>query len=156
LLWDFHLQAFSAVRVTLIGHNPELEGVAPSRDWADLKEVLARHRFFVHTADPKLEDGYNTATLEAMAAGLPVLGNPNPSSPITHGADGFLSDNPVMLANYAKILLEDRGLAEKMGRAARRTVQQRFSPAAFVAGFERSITEAQAKARLIGKLEGVR
>src|SRR5215467_1828896 len=77
LLWDFHLRAFSNVRVTLLGHNPELEGVGPSRDWEDLKQVLSRHRFYIHTADPKLEDGYNSATLEAMAAGLPVLGNEN-------------------------------------------------------------------------------
>ena len=145
LLWDFHLQAFAALRVTLLGHNPELPGVSASRDWADLKQVLSRHRFFIHTADPRLEDGYNTATLEAMAAGLPVLGNPNPSSPITHGADGFLSDNPAMLTYYARMLLEDRGLAEKMGQAARRTVQQRFSPVTFVSAFERSITAAQAK-----------
>lgn len=156
LLWDFHLQTFGGVRITLIGHNPELEGVAPSRDWADLKEVLSRHRFFIHTADPKLEDGYNMATLEAMAAGLPVLGNPNPSSPITHGADGFLSDSPAALACRAKTLLQDQALAEKMGQAARRTVQQRFSPAAFASGFERSIAEAQAKARLISKLQLVR
>lgn len=146
LLLDFHRQAFAAVRVTLMGHNPELPGVAPSRDWADLKDALSRHRFFIHTANPRLEDGYNTATLEAMAAGLPVLGNRNPSSPITHGADGFLSDHPAILTYHARMLLEDRVLAEKMGQAARRTVQQRFSPVTFASAFERSIATAQEKA----------
>ena len=38
--------------------------------------------------------GFNLAMLEAMAAELPVIGNRHPSSPIRHGHDGFLADEP--------------------------------------------------------------
>jgi glycosyltransferase involved in cell wall biosynthesis len=148
LFWDFHQSAFAGLPVTLVGNNPELPGVVPSRDWDDIKQILSHHRFFIHTSDPQLEDGYNTATLEAMAAGLPILGNRNPSSPITDGVDGFLSDNPEELRQATELLLKDRALAAKMGAAARQTVQQRFAPAKFTAAFTRAIAIAQSKCQL--------
>lgn len=146
LFWEFHKEAFSGIPMTIVGHNPELPGVHPSRDWADLKSILSRHRFFVHTADPQLEDGYNTATLEAMAAGLPILGNAHPTSPITHGHDGFLSGDPAELRRHAQLLINDRELAARMGQAARETVGARFSAEAFRVGFLERIAEAQALA----------
>ena len=60
------------------------------------------------------------ATLEAMAAGLPVLGNPHPTSPIEHGVSGFLSDDPAELHASAERLLQDRELAVHMGKEARK------------------------------------
>jgi len=151
LFWDFHESAFAGLPVTLVGNNPELPGVLPSRDWNDLKHALSHHRFFIHTADPKLEDGYNTATLEAMAAGLPILGNRNPSSPITDGTDGFLSDNPAELRQAAELLLKDRALAAKMGVAARQTAQQRFAPAKFTTALTHAIAVAQSKCQVSGR-----
>jgi Glycosyl transferases group 1 len=145
LLWDFHQQAFANVPVALVGHNPEIPGVYSSRSWAELKEILRRHRFFIHTAHPDLEDGYNMATLEAMAAGLPVLGNVHPTSAVEHGISGFLSDDPKQLAAYAKLLLEDRPLSRAMGRAAQIRVAEKFSMQAFGTGMRRAITQARLK-----------
>jgi glycosyltransferase involved in cell wall biosynthesis len=145
LLWNFHEQAFSGVPLTLVGRNEDMPGVAPALDWTDLKEFLRRHRFFVHTADPSLEDGYNMATLEAMAAGLPVLGNRNPTSPIVHGISGFLSDDPAELRGYALRLLEDRDLAMRMGSEAQKTVAAKFSPIDFVGGMGAAIETARRK-----------
>jgi hypothetical protein len=143
LLWDLHKQAFDGLPVTLVGNNPELEGVKPSASWSDLKDIFSRHRFYIHTADPNLEDGYNMSTLEAMAAGLPVLGNRHPTSPVKHGVSGFLSDNPAELRRYAETLLEDRELAARMGRAARETVSKSFSSGRFRQDFSRSIELAR-------------
>ena len=145
LNWEFHEQAFSGLPFTLIGRNDDMPGVNPPRDWNDLKEILRRHRFFVHTADPALEDGYNMATLEAMAAGLPVLGNPHPTSPIRNGVNGFLSDDPLELRAFAWRLLRDRELAVRMGTEARNTVQQNFNTEQFKRGIARSIETARSK-----------
>lgn len=145
LLWEFHQKAFGGMPISLIGHNPDLDGVKPSADWADLKRTLSQHRFYVHTADPNLEDGYNMATLEAMAAGLPVLGNRHPTSPVENGVNGFLSDDPEELRRYAVKLLGDRELAARMGQAARDTVAEHFSAARFQANFGRSIEAARRK-----------
>jgi glycosyltransferase involved in cell wall biosynthesis len=144
LLWDFHQRAFDGLPVTLVGHNPGIEGAAgAARDWSDLQETFRRHRFYIHTADPLLEDGYNMATMEAMAAGLPVLGNRNPTSPIEHGVSGFLADDPAELRSYALRLLADPELAARLGKAARAVAERRFSAGRFKSDFTRSIETAQ-------------
>ena len=147
LRWELHEQAFADVPVRLVGHNPDMPGVAPSQSWSDLRSLLAAHRFYVHTAEPSMEDGYNMATLEAMAAGLPVLGNHHPTSPVVHGESGFLSDDPTELAGYARTLLADRELAGRMGEAARRTVRERFSVQRFIDAFAAAIATARRKWR---------
>jgi hypothetical protein len=145
LLWDFHERAFNGTPVRIIGHNPSMPTVAASESWEHLKKMLQSHRFYIHTADPRLEDGYNMATIEAMAAGMPVLGNRHPSSPIKHGLSGFVSDDPDALRKYARILLEDRDLAAKMGQQAQKTVFERFSRAKFKEAFLQSIETARSK-----------
>jgi Glycosyl transferases group 1 len=145
LLWDFHEKAFDGIPVRLVGHNPNLPGIAASESWGHLKRLLQSHRFYIHTADPKLEDGFNMAMLEAMAAGMPVLGNRHPSSPIRHGVSGFLSDKPDELRKYAEILLADRNLAVRIGREARKTVMERFSIGRFREAFLKSIETARRK-----------
>jgi hypothetical protein len=143
--WAFHERAFRDIPLRIVGHNPDMPGVAPADDWDHLKLLLSQHRFFVHTAHPDLEDGFNMATVEAMAAGLPVLGNRHPSSPIEHGVSGFLSDDPEQLAEHAKTLLRDPALAREMGRAARDTARAHFSVARFTKGFRDIVHLAEQK-----------
>jgi len=145
LLWDFHQKAFDGIPVRLVGHNPSIPGVAASDNWQHLKEILQSHRFYIHTAAPKLEDGYNMASLEAMAAGLPILGNRHPTSPVKHEVSGFLSDDPDELHKYARMLLEDRNLAALMGEQARKTVTEHFSMSGFKKAFLQSIETARSK-----------
>ncbi|MCK4957925.1 MAG: glycosyltransferase [Planctomycetes bacterium] len=147
LLWHLHEQAFAGLPVRIVGYNPDMEGVEPSEGWDDLKRMLKSHRFYIHTADPVLEDGYNMATIEAMSAGMPVIGNEHPGSPVKHGESGFLSDDPKQLGEYARMLLADRDLAAKMGAEARRTVVEQFSMEKFRAAFLQSIETARVKAQ---------
>ena len=145
LLWDFHEIAFNTIPVRIVGHNPDMSGVKASESWDNLKEMLQSHRFYIHTADPKYEDGFNMATLEAMAAGMPVLGNRHLTSPVEHGVSGFLSNDPDELRRYAILLLQDRNLAIKMGQEARKTVLERFSMNRFKKSFLNSIETARRK-----------
>jgi glycosyltransferase involved in cell wall biosynthesis len=145
LLWGFHQKAFGDLPITIVGHNPELAGAEPAADWNSLKEIYRSHRFFIHTADPRLEDGYNMATLEAMAAGLPVLSNCHPTSPVIDGVSGFLSDDPATLKMLARRLLENPELAVDMGRAAQQTIRDHFSNESFRRRMTRSIELAQEK-----------
>ena len=148
LLWDFYERAFSDIPVRLVGHNPTIPQVAAAESWDHLKRILQSHRFYIHTADPRFEAGYNMATMEAMAAGLPVLGNRHPTSLIKHGVSGFLSDNPDELRKYAKMLLENRNLAAAMGRQAQKTVMECFSIDRFKKAFLQSIETARRKWRI--------
>lgn len=145
LLWDFHEKSFAGIPVRLVGHNPDMPEVEAAASWEQLKQIFQSHRFYIHTADPMLEDGYNMATLEAMAAGLPVLGNLHPGSPIEHEVSGFLSDEPEELHKYARMLLEDRDLAAKMGQQARKVIKERFSMDKFKEAFLLSIETARLK-----------
>jgi glycosyltransferase involved in cell wall biosynthesis len=147
LLWDFHKKAFDSLPVRIVGHNPEMPDVWPSQNWDHLKQLYQSHRFFIHTADPQLEDGFNMASVEAMAAGMPILGNCHPTSPIRNGVNGFLSDNPDELRNYAQMLLQDRDLAIQMGHNARQTAIELFSIEMFRQRFLNSIQTAREKIR---------
>lgn len=144
LHWDFHEAAFAALPLRLVGHNPDIVGVNASASWDDLKLTLSRHRYYVHTARPGLEDGCNMAMLEAMAAGLPVLGNAHPDSPIVSGINGYLCDDPHQLADHARRLLADPALARRLGEAARATVRGRYDRPRWVAGFMAALAGAVA------------
>ncbi len=146
LAWDFHEAAFAGLPVMLVGHNPEL-GVEAARGWDDLKRHFAAHRFFVHTADPRYEDGFTMAMVEARAAGLPVISNSHPTSPITHGVDGFLAEHPQQAREHAIALLADAALARTMGEAARRTARALFAPEFFREGARAAIETAREKFR---------
>ena len=145
LLWDFYEKAFDGIPVRLVGHNPNIPGVEAANSWDHLKRIMQSHRFYIHTANPGIEDGYNMASLEAMAAGMPVLGNRHPTSPIEHGVNGFLSDDPAELHKYANMLLEDKILATMMGQKARKTAIEQFSMTRFKEAFLRSIETARKK-----------
>jgi len=147
LRWDLHEAAFSGTPITVVGHNPGRPGSSPARSFQHLKDLMRVHRFYVHTADPALEDGYNMATVEAMASGLPVLGNRHPSSPIRPGIDGVLSDDPRELAEAARALLDDPALALRMGAEARARAAVLFSWDAFAHRFGHAVEAAGARFR---------
>ncbi len=145
LLWKFHEEAFKNIPIKIMGYNPDMPGIEPAAGWNDLKNNLKSHRFFVHTADPALEDGFNMAVFEAMAAGLPIIGNQHPTSPITHGVNGYLASSPQELAKYALRLINDRQLAMRMGSAARDLAKKKFSSHRFARNFQRAIKTAKKK-----------
>jgi hypothetical protein len=145
LLWDFHARAFDGIPLRLVGHNPDMPGVDAPRDWDDLKRAFQTHRFYVHTADPRYEDGYNMSVMEAMAAGMPVLGNAHPTSPVEHGVNGYVTEEPEALRAFACKLLSDRELAACLGASARRTAEERYSAERFREGFMAAITTARRK-----------
>ncbi|MBN1125320.1 MAG: glycosyltransferase [Sedimentisphaerales bacterium] len=148
LKWDFYEKAFKDLPIRLVGYNPQMPGAAgPSKSWEHLKYLLQSHRFYVHTADPALEDGFNMAMIEAMAAGMPILGNVHPTSPIENGISGFLSDDPSELRHYAMLLLHDRKLAVRMGQQARQVAIEQFGMDRFREAFTHSIETARRKSQ---------
>lgn len=143
LAWDLHEAAFRDVPMDIVGHNPDMPGVEPAAGWDDLKRRLSRHRFFVHTADPVLEDGFNMALMEALAAGIPVVGNAHPTSPLVDGVSALLSDDPLVLASHGRRLLADLELARAIGLAGQEVGRARFGRPRFVAAMRAALAEAR-------------
>ncbi|UMR28362.1 glycosyltransferase family 4 protein [Massilia sp. MB5] len=108
--------------------------------WVSGKEKeaeLAQARIF---ALPSYNEGLPMSILEAMAAGLPVLTTPVGGIPdaITDGVEGFLVQPGDVdgLAERLARLLEDDGLARRMGEAGRRKVLASFATQAVLPRLE--------------------
>jgi glycosyltransferase involved in cell wall biosynthesis len=80
---------------------------------------------------PSVNEGMSNAALEAMASGVPVLGNLGcgHEQVLTDGVEGRLADlsTPALLAGELANLLAARERLVDMGQAARMTVARRFS-----------------------------
>jgi len=80
---------------------------------------------------PSHYEGLPTVLLEAMACGIPVVatGIGGHTDVISHGLNGFLVPvkSPGDMARYILTLLDDEDLREKIGRAGRATIENRYT-----------------------------
>ncbi len=80
---------------------------------------------------PSYREGLPKALLEAMAAGLPCVTTDVPGcrEAVAHGDNGLLvpAGDAAELANALKVLIQDSGLRQKMGRRGRERVEREFS-----------------------------
>jgi len=125
---------------TLLGENPTLNSRL-SKSWDDLKNHYQSCRVYLNTTKHPYEDGYNLALLEAMATGMPILSLDNPSSPITDGLDGFISNDIDYLREKADELLKDQEKATLMGQASRDAVAVKFPIEKFVKSWQEVIND---------------
>jgi len=121
---------------------------------AALEELFTTSHLFLHpsrTTERGDLEGIPNSLLEAMAHGLPVLSTRHSGIPeaVTDGSDGLLMEGcePESLAHAALRLLENAQLFRMISRAARKTVEDRFSTPACIASLEASYHEAVALAR---------
>ncbi|MCK4577967.1 MAG: glycosyltransferase family 4 protein [Candidatus Marinimicrobia bacterium] len=122
----FFNRLVKGVEWDLVGHNPSMNR-KPAQDLAALRHEYRTHRYYLHTAAEQFEDGYNTASLEAMATGMPVICNAHSSNVVTDGVTGFVSDDADYLRRQIKHLESDLDLAQRLGAKARKYVARNHS-----------------------------
>ena len=105
--------------------------------------MLARWSVFVSSSR---SDGFPLATLEAMAAGLPVVATAVGGVPeqIDHLVNGVLvrPDDPEAISHWILRLHADAELRHRLGAEARRRVQQEFTIARQAEGLHRAYVTA--------------
>lgn len=132
---------FPGIRLEIAGAGPEEEPLRREANALGLGEcvtflewqtnvwpLLARWDIFVQ---PSLEEGFGMAALEAMAAGLPVVGTSTGGLPelIEDGCTGYVVPpaDALALAGRLRDLLTHPARRRAMGAAARARVRERFS-----------------------------
>lgn len=106
-------------------------------DRADVRDVLAALDVFVL---PSRTEGMSNALLEAMAMERPVVATAVGGTPevVTTEVNGLLvpPDAPAAMAEAMARVLRDPGLGERLGAAARQTVEARHGSRAMVRRLE--------------------
>jgi glycosyltransferase involved in cell wall biosynthesis len=110
------LKACEAAGARLIADAPSLEPL-----YADARAVVAPLR---------LGGGTHVKLIEAMARGLPVVASPVAAEglALTDGVDVIIASDPEAFAGRCAQLLDDPGLADRIGGAARASWHERYRP----------------------------
>lgn len=119
------------VPLSLVGMGSEEVGGKGEVSQQDLPAMLACHRFFFH---PIRHTSLGLAAIEAMMAGLPVVGLATTElvTVIDSGRNGFVDTRLERLIGVMRQLVRDRGLAAEWGVAGQRTARERFSIERFI------------------------
>lgn len=134
----------------LVGGGPERKALEALARGLGLSERVTFHGDvpdptpFLRQADvfvlPSRAEGFSNALLEAMAAGLPCVATAvgGATEVITHGDTGLLvrPEDPAALEDAVGRALDDAGLRERMGRRARRRVEEDYSIASVADRYE--------------------
>jgi hypothetical protein len=133
---------FSAMRtelpLDLLGMGaPELGGLGEI-DHPALPGFAIRYRFLF---SPVRYSSLSLSTLEMMMTGMPVvaLATTEMATVIEHGVSGFAATDTRQLAPCMLALLNDAGLARRLGEGARRTALERFSIDRFSADWDAAL-----------------
>lgn len=125
----------SDTRLVLIGVTSHaLDGVPHEIwTWTEASEVEQMQR--LHVGIMPLQDtpwergkcGYKL--IQYMGVGRPVIASPVGvnSAIVTHGFNGFLASSPTEWLTAFEALRRDRSYCARLGRAGRRTVEERYS-----------------------------
>jgi glycosyltransferase involved in cell wall biosynthesis len=116
--------------IKVVGRGSEVipGGVGPAADYGELQRYYRRERVFLNPSHL-----LGMSTLEAMAAGMPIVSFRLLNSDIVRdGANGLVVDTVKEAEIALKRLLRDTALACALGRNARTTIKQRFPAGLFV------------------------
>lgn len=124
----------SELPLSVLGDTPGLSQSAKSTE--DLIDNYRKSRIFLNTS---LISPVPTALLEAMSCGCAVVTTATCMIPeiIENGKNGYISNDPKELRSFIDKLLQDKELAEELGKNARQTIIDKFSLTSFVSNWNK-------------------
>ncbi|WP_141731933.1 glycosyltransferase family 4 protein [Oligoflexus tunisiensis] len=138
--WDLLGPLLREFPIRVLGRNPEIPVAVAPQTYAEFIRLFSSAHFYVYTIQQPEGDGYNTAMLEAMNIGLPVVTIANPSSPIVHGVNGLVAVTPAELRTHIRQLLLHPENLERLGQGARETVRSMFTEEAFLQAWREALS----------------
>lgn len=110
----------------------ETEGL--SQQSKSVEDLVKTYQNALVYINPSTLSPVPTSMLEAMACGCALVTTATCEIPniIKHGVNGFMSNDEGELRGYVEKLLADPQLAAKMGDAARKTIEEKFSEQRFI------------------------
>jgi glycosyltransferase involved in cell wall biosynthesis len=133
-VWPLLAASHPQARLKLIGANPSAEMTAfagPRVELAGLVPDIRRHVSEAAVAIVPLRIGGGTRlkVLESMALGKAIVSTRLGAEGIeaTHDRELLLADDPAGFAQAVGRVLDDKGLASRLGASARALVEQRYS-----------------------------
>ncbi len=133
----------AGVPIDLVGMGSAEAGGLGEIPLAALPEFEASYRFFFN---PIRYTSLGLAVCEAMSLGLPMVGlaTTEMATVVENRVTGFVDTDPAVLVERMRELLGDRGLARRLGAAARAYARARFGMERFVRDWEAAISEVVA------------
>jgi glycosyltransferase involved in cell wall biosynthesis len=121
----------------------------------ELPEFVSRYRFFFN---PIRYTSLGLAVCEAMMIGMPVVGlaTTEMSVMIKNGESGFVSTNVDFLIESMKELLQNKPLAEKLGKGAKQAAEERFNIVRFSQDWINTFEEVLERSGKIGSGNKIR
>jgi len=105
----------------------------------NVMQYLRKFDIFLMTS---WSEGLPVATIEAMAAGLPVVATSVGGMPelVIHGETGYLGppNNPEVIADFVSDLLQNKILREEFGKSGRERVKKNFVIQKMVSKYEKT------------------
>jgi sugar transferase (PEP-CTERM/EpsH1 system associated) len=133
------------VKFSIVGRQPseKLREIANATSGVQVTGRVDDIRPFVHEASVyvvplRIGSGTRLKIFEAMSMGKAIVSTTLGAAglPVNNGKDIFLADTPEELARKVVLLLRDRTERARLGAAARRLVEQRYSWTSVAAEFD--------------------
>jgi glycosyltransferase involved in cell wall biosynthesis len=156
------LKSDGGARFVLAGHGPQREAISRMADGLGISQSLSMPGALDRqgivsllmsssiVVVPSTKEGMPFSLLEAMSSGKAVLASdiPGIKDIIKDGENGLLvpPSDPDALAKGLSTLRKDQALRDRLGKAARRTILDRFSERAIVDRIEAMYREAGGQA----------
>jgi hypothetical protein len=151
--WDVYLEARRDLPLELIGMGAAEVGGWGEVDPLTVAAFVAEHRFLF---SPIRYTSLGLGILEAMAAGVPVIGLATTELPtvVRNGMEGFIDNDVRRLVAAGRRLVADRELAREMGARARARVAERFGVDRFVREWTELLTTVAAGGGIVAGAVG--